>query len=113
MTERQAPYIHPNCPPKLAALYKDAECNARAVARVLKINIYYVSRAILHGERPSNKTIAKALYFPREYNRREAREPKPEAPAWLQWWRSLKREERAEYIRQNYEDDTSTIGAPQ
>jgi len=51
-------------PIKLIMKYRECKQIERALARSLKVNVYYVSRA-LHGERPSNNAIALKLFFPK------------------------------------------------
>ena len=104
MSQEQAEYntVHPDCPKKLRSAYRKAGYNARELARRLGINIYYVHQALRHGERPSNNNIARALYFPREYKRREPSEPKPEAPEHIKWWRAIDKTTRLEWIRSAY-----------
>ena len=104
MTE--PPFIHPNCPRRLARAYKNAigkdgkGYNMRALAEECGVNINYVSRAVRLGERPSNPAIAKALFFPRLHKHRDPRLPKPQEPEHIKWWRRLDRDLRNEIIKE-------------
>ena len=91
------PFIHPACPRKLKSAFRKAKYKVRTLAKARGINIYYVSRAIRFGERPANVNIAKALFFSREYKRREG-EPQPEPPRHIRWWRQLSPSERSARI---------------
>jgi len=102
MTNRLAihPPIHPACPHKLKTAFKRAGYNMHTLARACGVNIYYASRAIRFGERPTNENVAKMLFFARTYTRREGQEPKPEPPHHITWWRRLPKDDRSNIIRQ-------------
>ena len=98
-----APFIHPNTPPKLVAKFKKCGYVMRKLADELGINMFYISQLITHGAEPTDKTqrgreIRVKLFLPRRVHKSK-RSSKP-MPDYLRWW---KQQDRRAIIKQLYE----------
>ena len=88
------PYIHPDTPARLKTAYRRAKgedgkpYNMRALALIRGVNIYWVSKAIRHGERPTNAHTARALFFPKYTRGKNAQSlTASPLPEYEKWWR--------------------------
>lgn len=101
------PYIHPATPPKLARAFRNAKNGKgegykyHVLAERLGVNTKPLHDLIHYGKEPTDRTakgreIRKRLFL-RRYKRRQKKEnqvPFREMPAYLKWWRSIKKERR-------------------
>lgn len=92
---------HPNCPPRLARLYKRLGESMIAVARDRGVNIKYVFDAIHEGKAPSvkNTEARTRLYFPKTDRKPAGTKQKTPTPAHWNWWRHLTTAERDEIMK--------------
>ena len=108
------PFIHPSTPPKLRAAFHRAK-NLRgegykldALAREIKVNIYYLYQMIKKGIEPNDTTeklreVRVRMFLPRKKRKPRqttSRVPRPES---IRWWWSLPTETRQLIIQQLFE----------
>jgi len=111
--EVNKPYIHPNCPRRLAAAYHFAR-NARGegfkihiLAEQRGINVRYLYNLIVKGIEPNDTTeklraVRKAMFLPAR--KRKARAVIAEKrdviiPEHVRWWRELPKSTRDKIIQ--------------
>jgi hypothetical protein len=111
---KNKPFIHPNCPKKLAAAFHFAR-NAhghgykiRVLEHNLGVNFKYLHLLIKKGIEPNDSTpklqeIRVKMFLPAK--KRKARTvptEKPAMPEHRAWWNTLKPKDRDEWIRSAY-----------
>jgi hypothetical protein len=110
------PFIHPNCPRKLAAAFHFAR-NAhgegykiRVLEQKLGVNFKYLVNMIRKGIEPNDTTeklraVRKAMFLPAR--KRKARtviaEKRETAPEHIKWWRKQPKSLKESYIKDAYE----------
>jgi hypothetical protein len=112
---KNKPFIHPNCPRKLAAAFHFAR-NARGQGykiRVLEqnlgVNFKYLVNMIKKGIEPNDTTeklraVRKAMFLPeRKRKQRAITRQHTEIPEHRKWWNSLPQSQRNQWIENLYE----------
>jgi hypothetical protein len=115
-TMKSKPFIHPNCPKKLAAAFHFAR-NAHGegykihvLAEKIGVNVRYLQYMIKKGIEPNDTTeklreVRVKMFLPaRKRKPRAARtSTRGEVPAHRKWWRRLDSGSRDQYIRNTYD----------
>ena len=113
---KSKPFIHPNCPPKLAAAFHFARNSRgegykiRVLEQKLEVNFKYLHRMIKQGIEPNDTTeklraVRVKMFLPARKRKPRAsstdrkREPISEHE---QWWRKLDPKTRDEWKRSAY-----------
>lgn len=105
MKNKRSPVeVHPNTPAALKRDLRRCFWNMRALARLRKVNYFFVHELITKGIEPVGRVERVKLSLPARKRRpRVPGPPKPPAPAHVRWWRKLPKEARDKVITSVYE----------
>ena len=90
-------------PRKLAAVIKKHKGKYHPIAEALNVNVYWIHAYITKGEEPNNAVTRDRMFLPKLTKKWNGRSGFTELPEHVQWWRKLKKDERDQYIRNNYD----------